>query len=384
MTPGSRTRPRVLFVLPSLAGGGAERTVLNLLNHLDLERFTPTLVLFQLEGPYLSLLRDDIEVVVINRRTRSALFPLARQIRRLRPHLVFSTLLLSNVVAVAARLLSLHPAVSIVRESNHQTAAGRATTGLQGRAVGWAYRRAHRVVSLSVGVAADVRERYGLSSERTCVIYNPVDLQHVQTLSAEPLPAEVRYPYPGRFNVLAVGRFMPQKGFDLLIRAMASLRDTHWHLTILGEGREREALERLAAELSVASRVDFPGFQQNPYSWMARADLFVLSSRWEGFGHVIVEAMACGTPVLATRCPSGPAEIIEDRVDGRLCAITVEDLAERIAELADSPEDRRRYAEAGRVTVKRFDVQAIARQYEDLFLEAIARQPTARMDAGVC
>jgi glycosyltransferase involved in cell wall biosynthesis len=381
VTVETKDRIRVQFVLPTLYGGGAERTMLNLLNNLDRERFQPSLVLFQREGQYLSLVRDDVDVIAVNRRTRNAVLPLAREIRRLRPHIVFSTLLHTNVVAVAARMLSLSPALSIVRETNNQTAAGRSHVGLEGRAVRWAYRRAHRVICLSAGVADDVQMRNGLRAGQTPVVYNPVDLENIQSMAKAVLPAGVPYPSPGRFNVLAAGRLMPQKGFDLLITGLASVRGLDWQLTILGEGIERQALENLAGEMGVSDRVSFQGFQSNPYAWMARADLFVLSSRWEGFGHVIVEAMASGVPVLSTRCPSGPDEIITDGVDGTLCAISAEDIGAKIAGLAGSVEVRRRHAVAGHVTAKRFDVHSITTQYSELFVEALAERRSAQRDS---
>ena len=142
---------------------------------------------------------------------------------------------------------------------------------------------------------------------------------------------------------------------------------------ILGEGSERGPLLDLADKQGIRNVVSIPGFKKNPYAWMKRADLFVLSSRWEGFGHVIVEAMACGVPVLATRCRSGPDEIITDGADGRLCRPeSVDDLAEKIGFLVDNPLERKRLAEAGLVSANRYDTGIIVKQYENMFKRLFA------------
>ena len=367
---------RVLFFLKSLYGGGAERTVLNIVNHLDRTRFEPVMALSSASGPYMDLVRDDVRVAELGgSRVRYGVLALARAIRRLRPALAFATLQQGNVALQLAASLSMTRVPTVLRESNYQSLRGRRRGGLLDRAVGWSYRRAERVVALSDGVNEDVRARYGVSAKRVMTIYNPVEIDEIARLAgAEP---EGDAPPPaGSFHVVGAGRLTRQKGFDLLIRALARLSDVPWHLTLLGDGPDRRELEELVGALRVGDRVSMPGFVKNPYALMARADLFVLSSRWEGFGHVIVEAMACGTPVLATRCPAGPDEIITDGVDGRLCAPdSGEALADALAELAAAPDERRRLAEAARSSCRRFDVGVIVPQYEQLF-ETVAAATT--------
>ena len=172
-----------------------------------------------------------------------------------------------------------------------------------------------------------------------------------------------------------VGALEYQKGHDLLIRALGQLGHIPLRLKIVGDGSEKSRLVRVAEDLGVSERVAFFPFQQNPYASMARADLFVLPSRWEGFGHVVAEAMACGVPVLAARCPAGPDEIITDGVDGSLCAPnSTSALAHHIEKLWGEPSTRERYAAAGRESVKRFDVRSIVPEYERLFLEVSAHE----------
>ena len=363
---------RILFFLKSLSGGGAERTVLNVVNHLDRTRFEPVLALSSASGPYMSLLRDDVRVEELGgSRVRYGIWALARAIRRLRPALAFATLQQGNVALQLAAALSVTGVRTVLRESNYQSLPGVRRPWARERAVRWAYGRASHVVALSNGVNEDLRARYGVSAKRVVTIYNPVEIEEIGHLAAAE-PEGGAPPPGGGFHVVGAGRLTRQKGFDLLIRALARLDAVPWRLTLLGDGPDRGALEDLARTLGVGERVSMPGFVDNPYAWMARADLFVLSSRWEGFGHVIVEAMACGTAVLATRCPAGPDEIITDGVDGRLCAPdSVEALAQALEALAGAPEERRRLAEAARSSCRRFDVAVIVPEYERLF-ESVA------------
>ncbi len=309
-------------------------------------------------------------VTMESSRTRRSVVPLARWIRSACPDVVMSTLLHINVATVAATKLSGRKVPVVVRESNNLTAAGRSVRSVSGCMMRWAYRRADSVVGLSHGVRKDVIDRYGLDEDRVQMIHNPIDIPDIQNLAGrDAVPLRGWSDAVDSFKVVAAGRLVPQKGFDLLIEA-ASRLPLSWTLLILGEGSEKKRLRGLAAELGVSDRVHFPGFVQNHFPYVAMADLFVLSSRWEGFGHVIAEAMACGTPVLSTRCPSGPDEIIQHGVDGELCDPNSADaLTKHIENLLRSPETRLKYAEAAAKSVCRFDAPVVAARYGALFTE---------------
>lgn len=366
-------RLRILVVLPDLSGGGAQRTVLNLVNHLDRRRFEPVLALYRRQGPLLESLRSDVRVAELGcRRPRVSIVPVARCIRRLRPDLVFSTLIYTNTATVLGHTLARTPAPVVIRETNNHTVAALRIPPGVAWLVRWSYRRANTVVTLSDGVRADVIRRYDLPAVQVVTIYNPVDVAGVRRRCQEPAP-----PIPGwsdrpdRPRLIAVGRLERQKGFDILLDAVARLR-VPASLAIVGQGAEEQALREQARRLGVEDRVVLAGFRENPFPYVAAADLFVLSSRWEGFGHVVVEAMACGSPVLATRCPSGPDEIITDGVDGRLCEVGSPDaLARHIDELLADADMRKRYAERARESLGTFDVSAIVRRYEALFERAV-------------
>ncbi len=361
---------RVLVFQSDLGGGGAERSALNLVNGLDRTRFAPALLLNKAVGPYIASVRDDVPVIEIGaRRMRGALFGLIREIRRQRPDILFSTMQGPSVMLWLARTLARSKAPLVLRESNNWTARGVSPRSIGQRVVGLAYRSADRVVCLSEGVNQDTRRRYGNVATQT--IYNPVDVLGIARQAADRtgiIPGWKPKTDRDTIQLLAAGRLTRQKGFDLLIDAAANITDLPWHLTILGEGPDRGKLLEQIRSRGLQDRVSLPGFVPNPYPWFADADLFVLSSRWEGFGHVIVEAMATGTPVLSTRCPSGPDEIIQDGATGVLCDPDSADaLATALRALISDEPLRQQLASAAQETPTRFDVPTIVGQYEALF-----------------
>ena len=235
------------------------------------------------------------------------------------------------------------------------------------RGVGAIARRARGDADARVAVASDLAANMGGRAPPR-VIYNPTDIDHI--LAKAEKPANVVH---GDF-IVAAGRLIRQKGFDLLIRAFASSKRTAGlKLVILGEGPLREALAAEAARLGVADRVLLPGFQANPWAWFARARLFVLSSRWEGFGNVVAEAMACGAPTLVTDCDFGPREQVEHGVTGWVTRTgEVEALSRDIDHLLANPGLAARLGVAASIRARDFDCRAIAAEYE-MFFREVAR-----------
>lgn len=362
----------LLVFLPDFIGGGAQRTVVNLVNYLG-DAFQAALVVGNADGPYLPLIQGHVKVIDLGRkRVRDCVRPLSNVLRQRDPHILFSPYPDANIALMLAKRLSGSRAPIVVRESNNRFVSEARWGALKGWMVKWSYCNADKVIALSKGVALDLIGRYSLPAEKVVTIYNPVDLEEIDRLSSEPCDGFQGNNMQDGFRILSVGRLVRQKGFDLLIRAFASLKDGRAGLSLLGKGECKEELIQLAKVLGIADSVSFPGFQGNPYAWMRNADLFVLSSRWEGFGHVIVEAMACGVCVLSTRCPHGPDEIITDGVDGALCEPdSVDDLASRINHLLNHPLERARLAEQGRQTASRFDARRIVCQYEAVFREVL-------------
>lgn len=322
--PSSRVRPDVALFLPFLAGGGAERVMLDLAIAFAEAGVRVELVLASRRGPYLDDVPASVPVVDLRRsRVAASALPLLAYLWRRRPRALLSTLEHANVTALLVRRLAPRMRV-VVREANTVSADLR-PSGAGARVLLWLMRRAYpsadAVVAVSQGVADEVREQLGVPAERVHVISNPVVTPRVTEGAGEPLTHPWFAPDQPPV-VLGVGRLAPQKGFDTLLRAFRIAREQRpCRLVILGEGDQRGALEALAGELGVAEDVALPGFVANPFPYMAQAGAFVLSSAWEGLPNVLIQAMALGTPAVATDCPSGPREILDGGRLGRLVAV---------------------------------------------------------------
>jgi glycosyltransferase involved in cell wall biosynthesis len=313
----------ICMVLHDLRGGGAERACLRLARGLVQRGRHVQLVLVRGEGAYLADIPAGVEITVLDAPSVLAAFgPLRRYLRARRPAAVFSALTHMNLVTVAAVKSARIRTRLVISERNQISDKARTAEGfrrrLTYRLVPLVYRGAHRIVSVSQGVADDLRAFAHLPKRKIAVIPNPVFDADVAQLAREE-PSHIWFSDKAAPVILAVGRLHPQKGFDVLLRAFAHLRETMpARLIILGEGSERTSLLSLARQLGIEDDLSLPGFAANPFAFMARAQLFVLSSRWEGFPNALVEAMACGTPVVSTDCPSGPREILDAGGYGRL------------------------------------------------------------------
>ena len=350
---------RIALVTSTMGIGGAERAFAKLASGLAATGRDVDLVLGRAEGPYLTELAPEVRVVDLGvRRFSHAVLPLARYLRNNRPVAVYSALDYVNVVTVLARALARVDVRLVVSERNTLSVAATHSSHLSTRwmptLARWVYPRADAVVAVSQGVADDLTERCGLSAVH--VLPNPVVTPEVFRMLAEPVehPWLVDHSVP---VVLAVGRFVPQKDFALLLDAFAAVRRTRTaRLVLLGEGPLRADLERQADALGVADSVSMPGYCANPYPAMAAADVFVLSSRWEGSPGVLIEAMACGARVVATDCPSGPREVLAGGRHGRLVPVgDIAALTDGIADAMDGavpqppPESWSAYAQAAAV-----------------------------------
>ncbi len=354
---------RVLFFLPDLDLGGAQRTVVNLVNNLPRTGVLPMLAAARANGPGREWLAKDINFVDLAAgRLRGAPLPLRRLITATRPNLVFATIAHANVVATLATLgLSDRPAV-VLRETNshrHRPDLSWASRA----AIAWAYRRADAVVALSRGVGRELTESYGLEPTRVVTIHNPVEVEHI----AANARAAIRPWTDNAPVVVGLGRLVAQKGFDLLLRAFAAAAPDNARLVIIGDGPDRDALQHLAGELGIEGRVGIRTSAEDIAPWLTHAAMFVLSSRWEGFGHVIVEAMASGTPVIAADCPYGPTDIVRHEQDGLLVPANIGGLTDGMKRLFDDPALAKRLGAAGIESSHRFSADRIAARYADLF-----------------
>lgn len=330
----------IAIFLPSLRGGGAERVMVTLANGFAARGHRVDLVLAQAEGPYLTEVAPAVRVVDLNkRRVMASLLPLVHYLRRERPDAMLSALNHANIVAILARKIARVPLRLVVSERNSLVSLGGGTRGRLFRSLmRWCYPMADLVISVSRDGARELVTELGLPDRLVTAIPNPVPVEEIRARAA--VPPDHPWLTPGSLPVaLAVGRLEPQKDYPTLLRAFALLRrNRKARLVILGEGSLRPALERQIHELGLNEFVALPGFQPNPFGWMAACDLYVMSSRYEGFPNSLVQAMACGARVVSTDCPTGPAEILEDGRWGRLVPVgDAEALAKALEEAIDDP-----------------------------------------------
>ena len=327
---------RLAIFTSNMGGGGAERAMLKLAGGMAGRGYQVDLVLSRAEGHYLGEVPGSVRIVDLDAsRVLASLPGVVRYLRRERPLAMLTSLNHVNIVGIWARRLAGVDTRLVVNEQNTLSLEAphspRRRHRLMPRLAKRFYPWADRVVAVSRGAADDLVRAVGLPPDRIQVVHNPIITPELREMAAEPLD----HPWfePGGDPVLlAVGRFTPQKDFGTLIRAVELVRRSRpVRLLILGDGPERANLEALVAELGLLEAVALPGWVLNPYPYMVRADAFVLSSRWEGLPSVLIEALFCGVPVIATDCPSGPNEILEGGKHGLLVPVgDVEALAEGI------------------------------------------------------
>ena len=384
----------IAFFIHDLAGGGVERMRLRLIEGLLARGYDVTLVLQRLSGALCDNVPRGARVIVLGQpRVIGSVLPLARVLRVLKPDFLISSLDHNNVAALCAGMLSDRRIRFIICQHNALAAEA---------ALGWRYRRipilyrllspkADRIVAISHGVADDLSKITGIRRQRITVISNPVIGDDVATLAAMPVP----HPWMAEREIplfVFAGRLVAQKdpqtlldGFGLLLKRQPA------RLVILGEGPLRTVLEQRAARMGISSSIVFAGFVADPRPWIQAARALVLTSRYEGLGNVIIEALGCGTPVIATDCPHGPAEILGHGQFGVLVAVG--DAAALAAAMSrdlrksfpapilrgraaaysvDSCVDR--HEEIFRRSCFRPDLRAFGLEFTDLDAEAVASQ----------
>ena len=367
---------KVFFVICSLSGGGAERMLIQILKSLNRLRFKPYLVLFEKKGVYLSQLPSDVKLYDLKKRRRFDFFKIILKLSYIiyqeKPYLMVSFGLYNNIITILAKKLSFRNSkliideLSCVSESLKNLRFSKTKKWLMKKL----YPSADRIISVSTGVKNDLVKNFNIQEKLVDVIYNAVDREEVNKLSSE----AVTHSW---FNsevpcIIAAGRLTKQKGFPVLLQAFSLVsKQLPCKLIILGEGEQRASLEKTSQNLEIENDVAFLGFQNNLYKYLPHSDIFVLSSLWEGFPIVIIDALACGVPVISTRCPSGPEEIITDGLNGLLVPVgDAAAMAEAILRLLSDEPLRKQLAEEGRKRAEDFKLTKMVSQYEKVFERA--------------
>ena len=361
---------KVSIFLPSLAGGGAERMALNLIHGLLEKEVNVDLVVASLSGELANNLPDQLNLVnFATEHVSRALFPLIRYLRKEKPDILFSGIDHANIVAILAALFSFTKVQRVISVHQVGTSFRRIHTGFKENLVQslskFIFPMAHKIVAVSLGVKADLVQNMNIPRDKVVVIGNPILSENVFSWLADTEHEKELEP-----RIVAIGRLSKEKDFETLIHAFYLVNQSlPSQLVIYGEGQERNALELLSGELGIQNRVKMPGFQRDIFSVLPLARVCVLSSLTEGFGNVIVEALACGVPVVSTDCPVGPREILMDGEYGKLVPVGNPTLmANAIVETLSGTVDKRKL-------IKRandFTIEHITDLYLDLFINLIA------------
>lgn len=366
---------KIALFIPLLEGGGAERVIVNLANEFSGRGHETDLVLVQKRGPYLRKVRSGVNIVDLGKRsTPFALAPLVRYLKETKPDVLLSTLNHANIIALIAKKLSFSRTQVIIRQSNHfSLSCGDKKRAFLAKGL---YKKADKVIANSQGVKKDLCEALRIPEKKIKVIYNPVFEESI-VKKAKKSPHHPFFTNKNNKVIIAVGRLTGEKNFSTLIESFARMKEDaelteslcgtdsgELKLIILGEGEKRGALERLVEDRGLKDSVSLPGFVENPYAFMGSSEVSVLSSIWEGFGNVIVEALACGIPVVSTDCPSGPSEILENGKYGKLVPVgDAELMAEAIKSVLKSHTQKEILIERA----KEFSIGKITDRYLEVF-----------------
>jgi glycosyltransferase involved in cell wall biosynthesis len=363
------SRRKVLFLIPSLTGGGAERVFTTLLRHLDRTRFEPQLAALEVKGAYAQDVPYDVVIHNLNvSRVRYALPHIIMLIWKTRPTTVISTLGHLNIALAMCKRLLPHRVRVVIREAvvvsallPEETQHLRLWTWLYR----CSYRQADKVICLSDSMLEDMVNSFGLPRGKMVRIYNPVDIDRVREQAARGINP---YTAPGP-HLVAAGRLTRQKGFDLLLDAMPIVLQSFptARLTILGEGVLRATLEEQSRGLGIENAVSFTGFEQNPWRYLKNADVFVLPSRYEGLPNVMLEALALETPVIATDCPGAIREVHE--ATSGISLVPMENpkaLADAVIKVCSSAKNTNSLR-VSRVDLRKFSLQHVVLEYSSLF-----------------
>ena len=398
-SPDTGPRHVALFVRSLSGGGGAERVMVNLATELNDQGHQLDLVMGRKEGHFLDEIPPNVKVIDLQVRSARQLLPtlllqprlassligtvlkpkapwilgavpgLAEYLKEQRPSALLAALSYTNVAALLACRVADSSARMVISVHNHLSVSAAQGTKERDKsfpqlAQRW-YPEADGIVCVSDGVAADLARVTRLPRERIRTIFNPVFRPAILTRAQEPLAH--RWFSPDAPPVLlGIGKLKPQKDFPSLLRAFARIRaERPARLIILGEGPRRKDLQTLARKLRIHEDVELPGFVPNPFAYLRQARVFVLSSAWEGLSNVIIEALACGCPVVSTDCPSGPAELLDHGNYGALVPVgNDEALAAAILQTLAKAHDRDRLL----ARAKEFSVERATKQYSQVLL----------------
>lgn len=358
MSAITSSKVRITFVIPSLHTGGSERVILYLINNFDRDRFDIELIVLKKEGALLHLIKDDIRVVYFNfHRTAHALFPILSHVRKHRPDVLFSTLGHLNLLIALLKPLLPRTCYLVARESSIISIRNKDERypRLFNFLFKTVYRRFDTIICQSEYMKHDLVNNFGIDEGKISVINNPIDFRLI------PL-RENKKKNSSSINLISVGQLRPEKGYERMIEALAHC-DADFNYSIIGGG-PTEKLKELIKKLNLDKKVQLLGQIVGPFDELCAADCLLLGSYYEGFPNVVLEANACGVPVIAFRAPGGHNEIIKQGVNGWFVN-SPEEFCQLISTRAFDSLDKESIIA---LTRERYDLPKIIEQYQNTIM----------------
>ncbi|MDD2367676.1 MAG: glycosyltransferase [Sulfuricurvum sp.] len=320
-------KQKVLFFLPQMAGGGAEKVTINIMKLLDKKYFEVYLVTLSDKGPAMANVPKDIHIHILDvKKTLFSFFKLRKKITEINPDIVFSSLFRGNIALVVALTWSKLKPYIILRSPNSPKLliANNELSRIMKYLIEFTYTKCDQIIAQTPEMREEIINFHGINPDKIKVLLNPIDQQDIDNKTVNSVS-----PYDSEnINVIAAGRLHHQKGFDILIESFAHVitKNPNFKLFIIGEdvSGERISLEQKVKDLNLENHITFLGYQSNPYPYFKFADVYVLSSRWEGLPNTVLESLYLNTPVISTKCIPFLSKLIHDGDNGYL--VEVEDI----------------------------------------------------------
>lgn len=370
-----KNKIKILFLIPTFGNGGAQRTVINIIKGLD-DAFEKVIYVLENSGPYKNELPKDVKIIELNffnlKKMRYSFFHFPFVLFNEKPDIVFSTLESFNLLSIFTKKILFSKSKHIVRRAENfdEKMLSNFTYMSTCR---YTYKNADFVFALSNGVKNELMNYLDIH-QNIDVIYNPVDINTIEIRKNDLIESNV---FLDSFVIIYVGRLSSEKNpIEILYALKKLIFDYNFpvKLLVLGEGEEKEMLQNYVNKNVLNKYVEFLGFIDNPYKYIAKSDVYILPSKREGLGHTLLESMLCETPIISAKVESGPLELIEENVNGLFYELgNIEMLCEKIIYLANNVNVQRKFVRNGKEKVQAFSIEKISRQYQDVFRTIIKK-----------
>ena len=362
-----KNKIKIAFILPSLAGGGAEKVILNIITNIDKKKFEPELVVFDKSGPLISYLPKNIKIINFKKkRLRNCIFLLIKYFYSNNPKIVFSTFGYINLFLIFIRILLPKQIKIVIREANTLTSTIKLYKHplLMKFFFSRLYKRADKVIALSKAMAEELKKEFNVFSKKISIVYNPVDLKFIRNKIQK-----IKKQKNNKINFISSGRLVKQKGFDRLI-SISSKFPKNSHLTIIGDGPELNNLKNVVKKKNLESKITFIGFQKNPWQWYASADAMLITSYWEGMPNSAIESLACGCQIISVNGLPGIRDI--KKLSKNNGSVSIESFPDNFLKKVKKVTKKRRKKTPNKSMLpKEFKIENSLKKFERMFFSVL-------------